>query len=554
MAHVSHLRPAVRPARTSGRASRLTQAPRYGRPTGRSSVPVALVVVAIVVVGGVLLLSSGASLSSDDSALAHVGMPFGGGKIESVKVVTGPHSTSVPVRVRGEQIWPRGLIRAGQQVRIEAVVKRPGWISWLTGGTDKLHLTLTTPSTSLREQYLTLRSGQPIVLRFREPIRTIAAGQPGQLQRRVLAHPRTQVKLTRPADAGTLAVAATPRPWEIASPQVVSWFPAGAAGTAVASPTPGSSISPNASISLTFSKPVNEALGSSRPPVSPTTPGSWRTVNTHTISFQPTGYGYGLGAKVTVALPGAIRLIGGNPTGPGVGTWTVSKGSPLRLQELLAGLHYLPLRFSYNGAAPAKTPEAQNAAALNPPGGHWTWRYPNIPPSLHNFWAPGSSGVMTQGALMAFQNDHGLNPDGVAGPRVWQALIKAAIANRASHFGYSYVNVSVGSQSLDLWHNGRHVTSTAVNTGISSRPTATGTYPVYEHIAEGTMSGTNPDGSSYNDPGIKWISYFNGGDALHAFDRASYGSPQSLGCVEMAEGPAGQVWPYTPIGTLVHVA
>ena len=30
------------------------------------------------------------------------------------------------------------------------------------------------------------------------------------------------------------------------------------------------------------------------------------------------------------------------------------------------------------------------------------------------------------------------------------------------------------------------------------------------------MSGTNPDGSHYNDPGIRWISYFNHGEALHA--------------------------------------
>jgi lipoprotein-anchoring transpeptidase ErfK/SrfK len=98
------------------------------------------------------------------------------------------------------------------------------------------------------------------------------------------------------------------------------------------------------------------------------------------------------------------------------------------------------------------------------------------------------------------------------------------------------------------------VLTTPVNPGIASRPTATGTYPVFEHIASGTMSGTNPDGSHYNDPGIQWISYFNGGDALHAFNRAQYGSPQSLGCVEMQTGPAGRVWPYTPIGTLVHVA
>ena len=68
-----------------------------------------------------------------------------------------------------------------------------------------------------------------------------------------------------------------------------------------------------------------------------------------------------------------------------------------------------------------------------------------------------------------------------------------------------------------------------------------------------TMSGTNPDGSHYHDPGIRWISYFHGGDALHEFPRASFGTPQSLGCVELPEAAAAAVWPYTPIGTLVTV-
>jgi hypothetical protein len=137
---------------------------------------------------------------------------------------------------------------------------------------------------------------------------------------------------------------------------------------------------------------------------------------------------------------------------------------------------------------------------------------------------------------------------------VWKSLISAAVQGKRSSFGYTFVMVSLSGQHLNLWHNGRTVLTTAVNTGIAQAPTAPGTFPVYEHIRVGTMSGTNPDGSHYNDPGIQFISYFNGGDALHAFTRAQYGFPQSLGCVEMALGPAGQVWPYTPIGTLVDVA
>jgi hypothetical protein len=323
----------------------------------------------------------------------------------------------------------------------------------------------------------------------------------------------------------------------------------------VASPIPGSQILPNTPISLTFNKTVAQALGSNRPPVSPITAGTWHTVNSHTIAFRPEGYGYGLGADVNIALPNGVRLVGGQQSGTSSSAkWTVPGGSPLRVQQLLALLGYLPLNFKYAGPGVGLTPQAQLDAAIHPPAGRFVWRYRNIPSALHSFWAPGASGVMTRGALMAFENDHGLTADGIAGPAVWRSLMQSAQTGRHSVFGYSFAMVSLSGQSLNLWHNGHTVATTAVNTGIPSQPTAPGTFPVYEHIRVGTMSGTNPNGSHYHDPGIQFISYFNGGDALHAFTRAQYGFPQSLGCVEMALGPAGQVWPYTPIGTLVHVA
>jgi len=57
-----------------------------------------------------------------------------------------------------------------------------------------------------------------------------------------------------------------------------------------------------------------------------------------------------------------------------------------------------------------------------------------------------------------------------------------------------------------VWHDGKTVFTTAVNTGIPAAPTATGTYPVFEHLTSTTMSGTNPDGSHYSDPGIPDVS------------------------------------------------
>src|SRR5205807_3545926 len=143
-------------------------------------------------------------------------------------------------------------------------------------------------------------------------------------------------------------------------------------------------------------------IGSSRPPVSPTTAGSWHQTGSHTIVFQPRDYGYGLGAHVTIALPAAVRLVGARQTGSSDdGTWTVPPGSTLRLQQLLAKLGYLPLR--YEGPRVAPTPQAQEAAAINPPHSSFSWKYSNVPDALRGMWAPGASGVMTQGALMAFQ-------------------------------------------------------------------------------------------------------------------------------------------------------
>jgi hypothetical protein len=513
-----------------------------------------LVLLALIVVvgGGIVLVTSRAKLTPDSSALATVTLPRGGGTIESVSARTGPHSRSIPVELRGHKIWPKGRLPAHQLVSIDVVVKRPGWIAWIAGKTQTLHLQLMTPTTKLKQHFLTLRSGAPLRLSFKTPIRVISYGTPGHLQRRVLGSPQSEITLRRPSLAGTLYVAAAPRSWETSKSAAISWFPSGSAASAVATPAPGSTIQANTPITLTFNKPVSQALSKGRPPVSPATQGSWHAVSDHTIVFRPQGYGYGLGAKVSVGLPSGVSLVGGRPGGS---DWTVPGGSPTRMQQLLAILGYLPFNFKYkNGSGVGRTPQEQLKAAIDPPAGKFDWRYPNVPSALHSFWKPGASGVMTQGALMAFENDHGLTTDGLAGPAVWRSLIQAAIDGKKSSFGYSFVTVGLSSQSLNLWHNGHTVTTTPVNTGIASRPTDPGTFPVYSHLSVTTMSGTNPDGSHYDDPGIQFVSYFNGGDALHAFTRAQYGFPQSLGCVEMSLGPAAQVWPYTPIGTLVHVA
>jgi hypothetical protein len=497
-----------------------------------------------------------ASLTLDSQAIAKIGMPLGGGSIESVSVVTGPHSRPVPINVQGDPvIYPKGLIPANERISIQVVIKRPGWISWLTGSKQRLDLTMTTPVASLRSHYITIAHDAQLHLHFKHPIEAFSYGSAGHLKRHVLSKPRSVVTLPHQGDAGSIFVSAAPRSWESSQQAMVSWFPAGGSASAVASPAPGTQIKPSTPIRLNFSKPVAKALGPHRPVISPATAGHWRDLNSHAIEFVPDGYGYGLGAKVSIAMPKGVNLVGGKQgSGSDGGAWTVPAGSTVRLQEILSLLGYLPLKFKYDGGGVGLTPAAQENAAVNAPKGHFSWRYSNTPDALKSFWQVGASGVMMQGALMAFENDHGMTTDGIAGPAVWKALIGAIVAGKGSTFGYTFVQVSEASESLTLWHSGKTVIGgTPVNTGIASAPTATGTYPVYEHLPVTTMSGTNPDGSHYSDPGIPDVSYFNGGDALHGFTRAQYGSPQSLGCVEMPYSVAAEVYPYTPIGTLVNI-
>jgi lipoprotein-anchoring transpeptidase ErfK/SrfK len=523
----------------------------YGGPRRGAVVAVGLLVlVAAAAVAAIVVASSSASLRADARALARVDMPLGGGRIQSVIATSGRTGSLLPVEVRGTEIWPRRRVPAGQQVTIQVEVKRPSSISWLSGSTQHLRLTVVAPAARVLNPYLTVAGGAPLRIRFNQPVQWVTYGPPGAVKRHLLPAPETVVALPRPATAGSELVAAGPRTWESARASTVSWFPAGAQhATAVASPAPGSQITPETPITLTFSEPVAKALGSNLPPVSPATAGSWQKANSHTITFDPQGYGYGLGATVKIPLPSGVSIVGAG--GP-VASWSVPPGSTLRLQQLLAQLGYLPVNF--NGPNVARTPQAQIQAAVHPPAGTFSWRWANIPGALRSMWQPGASGVMTRGAVMAFENDQGMTPDGVAGAGVWKALIGAEIAGKGSSFGYTFVSVSEGSpESQSTWHNGRVVVSGPVNTGIPQAPTATGTYPVFEHAPSVTMSGTNPDGSHYSDPGVPWVSYFNGGDALHGFLRASYGTAQSLGCVEMPYAEAHDVYQYTPIGTLVNV-
>ena len=230
-------------------------------------------------------------------------------------------------------------------------------------------------------------------------------------------------------------------------------------------------------------------------------------------------------------------------------TFVVAQASTERLQQLLAQLDYLPLSFA--PTAPLSSP----AEAVTVQAGTFAWRWPGAPPSLTSLWTEGDEDVITKGAVMTFENQNGLSVDGLAGRQVWASLLSDLSAGKVDTTPYTYVLVSKQlPETLTLYTNGAPtMAGIPVNTGAPGADTVDGTYPVFEHVTSSRMQGTNPDGSTYDDPNVPWASFFNGGDALHGFVRATYGSPQSNGCVEMSIANAAQVWPLTPIGTLVTV-
>ena len=221
----------------------------------------------------------------------------------------------------------------------------------------------------------------------------------------------------------------------------------------------------------------------------------------------------------------------------------------LRVQELLAGLDYLPLTYAQIGPAPALA-----NLALDQPGS-FAWRWPDQPAQLTSLWTQGTTNEITKAAIEAFENQNNLGVDGEAGPAVWTALINDTINHKTNPVPYVYVLVNkVVPQNLTLYQDGvgKYV-GIPVNSGAPGADTTDGTYAVFEHVRYSDMKGTNPDGTTYNDPNVPYASYFNGGDALHGFIRASYGTPQSNGCIEMPYADAALVWPLTPIGTLVTI-
>jgi hypothetical protein len=305
-------------------------------------------------------------------------------------------------------------------------------------------------------------------------------------------------------------------------------------------------------ITITYSGKLTS--GTPLPTLSPSIAGSWKIAGNQAI-FTP-DVGYTAGTHVTVNIPATTS--GTTTTAAMTTSFTTGQYSTLRLEQLLSQLGYLPVSWAAaesTGDVPAGDANAQLSAAYNPPTGSFSFNS-GYPSALTDQWTVGSDNEIVIGAVRTFEDDQNLTMDGIAGPSVWTHLLTAVSKGETSQHGYTYVyvNQSTGDDEyLDLYHDGKLEFQTPVNTGIAGRGTADGTYPVYERFPVTQMQGTNPNGTKYNDT-VQWVSYFNGGDAVHYFVRYSYGFYQSLGCVETPAPYAEEAYNYMYYGNLVTVA
>jgi len=533
----------------------------------------AAVALAAVGVAGLLLLGRpSVSLSPSVGALAALRLHGFATEVTSVEVLDG--GASVPMLQRDGRLVPSVPVGQGGVLQVSVTVAPPGWLHWLLGGPVTCTSTLRTPvAVPVTSQALVSPAGT-VPVHFDNPVAVVVVKEAtGGLRTLRLSKPSRLVEVpVGRAASGTLVVAAAPQPWErLSAFRRLLWLrPAGGRpALALATPAPYTATSTSAgTIRLRFDEPVLLVFGGRLPVISPRVRGTWSEPSPNTLVFRPRGFGFGPGRTVTVTFPKPVRLVrqGGRTATPPTDTYRfMTRAASLReLEELLAQLHYLPVAFTpAPGAREPTTLAGEIAAMSRPVPGRFSWRWRSVPRALRSQWATGSPTVILKGALMAFDatlagyDGYALRLESVpqlANTATWEAVIHAALSHAVDPAPYDYVYVSqVVPEKLSLWQDGKVILTSLTNTGIAVDPTADGTFPIYVRYTVNTMSGTNPDGSTYDDI-VYWINYFNGSDAVHGFPRASYGYPQSLGCVELPIATAETVFDHLSIGDLVTVA
>ena len=294
------------------------------------------------------------------------------------------------------------------------------------------------------------------------------------------------------------------------------------------------------------------AISTPRPQLRPHTAGTWTNLGNYEF-FHPVSTLEPC-TTYTMRIPAGTLASGHRRLGHTRKiTFKVACPGITAVQEALARLNYLPytLHGFVGASSTAGMTRAQAArrAFVLPHGGVLIANVRDAPPL-----DVGTLDPTTTGALEVYEEDHNLPIGTTLTPTLWRDLLAdETIAGRNPH-PYTWVTVTETlPETLEVHQNNKVVLTTPVNTGVPGATTQTGVFPIYVRYVSTTMVGTDPDGVHYVAPDVPWVNYFNGGDAVHGYPRASYGFPQSNGCVELPIATAQTVYGMLAVGDLVIV-
>ena len=119
--------------------------------------------------------------------------------------------------------------------------------------------------------------------------------------------------------------------------------------------------------------------------------------------------------------------------------------------------------------------------------------------------------------------------------------------------GEKWIDVNLSQHTMTAYIGGTVALGpVAMVNGAPATPSLVGTYHINRKYAKDRMRGSNADGSLYDTPDVPWVSYFQGGYALHGAPwRSSFGYSGSHGCINLPVSTAKWVFDWAPIGTAV---
>ena len=422
-----------------------------------------------------------------------------------------------------------------------------------------------TPAARPRDRWLELAPGDPVVARFRTPVRKVVLHVHGQERTLRFAHARRTVDVGLSASAheraGSVSVSAAPRAWErTPEPTRLSWFPPRPRAQALVQPAAGVELAPDRPDHAHVLAPgarrsSGRACRRSRRPHP-----AAGTCSTPTRSpSSRAGSGIPLSGHVEVQSPGTRRATPG--------------GRPEQAHERSPGTCVTGRSCGSSSCSPRRaTSRVDWSPAADPPATHRPRRSSPPPPtrrrdastgatrtrrtSCVRSGGPGEWNEIVRGAVMMFQHDHGLDVDAFVGP---EGLAAPSSPTR-SPGRRAHRRLQLRLRPPQRAAVAHPLAQRAHDPQLAGQHRRAGGADPARHLP-GLRAHPDRDDERH-EPRRHPLPR-----SRHPLDqllqprrrastpspRASFGTPQSLGCVELPLAAAAKVWPYTPIGTLVTV-